>query len=270
MSETIEQGRGIIFGDPRLLNMSHEEQIAYLADVTEHGMPANLPSQQRAAAEEPLDSPPVPAGIFDPAALSEGVTGRCEPYTMPNGQKVFVHPLSPEETMSLNRRVLQELRKAGLLKEGLKPEEAKAQGQAAQVELKFRAAVWATIYACRQSEDPQSPPVFMDHHAAKLRTAKGYGQAVQEIADLAESLQQGKSESVIIAEVTDGFFGRGMSWLDAMLSLSEPDGPTGLCREQLEDLRHSISSMIRSRASGTSVATCLSGLSLFFQMNTPE
>jgi hypothetical protein len=254
---------GVAYVEPHLATAPREEQVEYL-----RGFIANGPPPSRPVLEQSQALPSVPAGIFDPAALFQALDGRAEPYTMPNGQKVWVHPVSVEQVSWITRQVLRELRKAGLMKEP----DSQEQAQERQIESEMRSRVWYAVQCCKQGPEADAAQVFPDPHRAAeaLRRNPGYLQAVTEIAGLAERLSQGKSEWAALKEQLAGFFGRMESWLECLISLSETDLPTGSCRRVLTDCASSTSSIKRDLLGGTNPGTCLWALALAMQDPTPR
>lgn len=241
---------GVAYEEPRLANAPLEEKLRYLEGVVKNGPPPRGPVLER-----PEPAPTVPVGIFDPSGLFQALDGRAEPYRMPNGQQVWVHPVSIEQVAWITRQVLREIRKAGLMKEP----DSQEQAQERQVESELRSRVWYAVHVCRQGPEPDAPEVFPDkaRAAEALRRNPGYLQAVTEIAALAESLSSGKSEWAALKEQVSGFFGRMESWLASLASLSETELPTGSCRRVLQDCASSISSIGRDLENGVNPATCL-------------
>lgn len=249
---------GSAYAEPHLEQVPLDEKLRYLEGVVRNGPPPARP-----LIEHPQAPPTVPTGIFDPAALFQALDGRAEPYVMPNGQKVWVHPVSVEQVAWITRQVLRELRKAGLMKEP----DSQEQAQERQIESEMRSRVWYAVQCCRQGPEADAPPVFPDLHRAAeaLRRNPGYLQAVTEIAGLAERLSQGRSEWAALKEQLQGFFGRMESWLTTLTSLSETDLPPGSCRRVLADYASSVSSIKRDMEGGTNPGTCLWALCLAMQ-----
>jgi hypothetical protein len=169
-------------------------------------------------------SPPAPAiaDLFDPDTdLYTALKGRCEWYTMPNGKRVCVHPMSGEEAIWAQRQVLRELRAEGLLAD---KEQSQTDRGLALSEGVIRGYVWTTIAVCRTGEELPGEKVFKPKHADALRKNPGWAEATQAISQIAERLASGESEAETLRRMLGGFFGQLGSWLETTL------GPNGADR----------------------------------------
>ncbi len=231
---------GVVYDEPRLREMDEAETFSYLRGVMENGPPVrgavlSRPDNTEAPRELPDD-------IFDPEALYSADFYRSEPYQMPGGKRVWVHPISVAEAMQINRQVLKEIRAAGLMETAKTEAEAKALQQDQGIELQFRGQVWQVIACARTGSAPDSPKVFLPKHAEALRSNPGLAETVQEIAGLSDRLAKGQTEAELLKEALGHFFGSMENWLGTLLSRIE-QGDTISCRESLEDCAASVSAL---------------------------
>jgi hypothetical protein len=258
---------GTMWGDERLLTMTDEQKQQYLADVMEHGPPVPgavlTPPGVSTAPAAPTE---VPADVFNPATdLYDANAYRSEPYTMPNGKRVWVHPVSLTETIQINRQVVKEIRAAGLMDPAKTETEAKVLAQDQGIELEFRGQVWQTICCARQGPSPDSPKVFIPANAEALRNNPGLAEPLREITEISSRLAQGKGEAQLLKEALCHFFGCMEPWLQTLHSQLET-GSGDSCRLSLEDFANSVS-VLKQQKKPWSVAD-LSALSFVMDMQT--
>lgn len=242
---------GTIGDAGRLKHLSDEEQRKALVEEIRHG------GEREAPVMRPTPAPAsAPDGIFDPAALTAVIPYRSERYRMPDGKWVWVHPLSMADYAFISRQVSKDLRRLGLVQEGLSRTAAIDQAKEAAMEAQSRGAVWTVVCCCRQGEAPSAPVIFQLSHADELRKNPGWAKAVEEIAALAEALANGQSETALLRELMTGFFGRMGSWLTTLhgqlssavgtSSEMDPKAASALFQAglaQLEDFAGSVSSL---------------------------
>lgn len=219
--------------DERLQGATPEEQARILREYLRTGGTPQGPVYAR-----PTEAPtaPAPGDGFTAEDLLTPLEYRAEPYVMPNGKRLWVHPVAVEEAGWLNRQAVREVQGLNLLR----PDGTLEPG--AQVELVNRARVWQCICACRTGPAPDAPKVFRSEHARALRVNPGYLKAVEEIAALSDSLNAGQSEAALYRQAVTDFFGVMTSWLGTWCSALNTDSwPTA--RQALGDFVHSVASL---------------------------
>lgn len=159
----------------------------------------------------------VPEGIFAPEDLLKPVQ-RAEPFTMPNGKSVWVHPVSPDEAVWLNVQTVKDLQRVG---------------EVSEAEARIRALTLAWSYqavcACRVGPEPNAARVFHPDHAEALRKNLP-NETLQQIAALSDRLGSADAAS---REVVRGFFDALRTWLTTCSSQLSTD-TLGTWRERLE------------------------------------
>jgi hypothetical protein len=223
---------GIMFDVPESERWSDEEKEQYLRSLHRGG-----PPPQRTSAR-PAPSPAAPDGIYSAADLLSEEGYRSEPYRMPNGKQVWVHPVSPEEAMWMNRSAVSEVRASGRLREGLTQQEIHELNE----EARTRAQVYQVVCCCRTGPEMDAPPIFQPQHADPLRKRPGMLDAIQDICRISDSLSAGTSAAALLEEALAGFFGAMTSWLGMWCSQLSTDSLTD-CKEILSDFASSVSSI---------------------------
>lgn len=196
------------------------EKLAQTRRIAAYGPDPEGPVMTKRQGES---AAPSPADLFTEADL-ESFCYRSEPYAMPGGKRVWVHPVSIEEAAALNIRALQEVRRLNL-----PPEEA-------AVQHRLRAQVWQVIAACRKGPEPEAARVFGPEKAEYLRRNPGWLGAVQGICALSDSLSEGETEAQRLREALSGFFEQlqaRLSTLSSHWSTASP-GNTEASSEVLE------------------------------------
>jgi len=153
--------------------------------------------------------PAVPDGVFDPSDLLS-LPARSQPYSMPNGKVVWVHPVSPEEAIWLNVQALKEVRGMNLTD----PQEAALQSR-------LRAQSYQAVCACRVGPESTARAVFHPDHAEALRRNLP-SETLQQLCALSDRL--GASSDAEYQQVLD-FFGNAQTWLTTWLSQWTTDLP---------------------------------------------
>jgi hypothetical protein len=254
---------GVIFAVPELEQATDAEKQAFLRKLIETPEQV-IPKGQRGptftrpeapAASLPVERPApaeTPSDLFDAdAALYDAASYRTEPYTMPNGKRLWVHPFSFEERLEVSKETLGDLKAGGYLRA---PETQEA---AERLELERRAAglaiaqLYQTLRCARQGPEPGAPRVFRDEHAAALRRNPGWSSAVEAIATLSDQLSEGKTEAEHLREMLTDFFGRLQSALETCcLRLKAASGegerppePVSEVADFLEDFAVSVSAL---------------------------
>lgn len=160
--------------------------------------------------------PAVPEGIFDPSDLLSLPT--CsQPYPMPNGKVVWVHPVSPAEAIWLNVQALKEVRSLNL-----------SDPQESALESRLRAQSYQAVCACRVGPEPTARAVFHPDHAEALRRNLP-SEALQQICSLSDRL--GAAGSAEYQQVLDFFDGAQtwlMTWLSQWTTVLPESGRTSL------------------------------------------
>ena len=124
---------------------------------------------------------------------------RAEQHTMPNGKKVWVHPLAIASVCWLNAAAEAWAKRQAHIP-GITDEERAARQ-------KFAGFVFQVIACCRTGKAPSSPAVFRPEHADVIWT--NLGETIQRICFLSDRL--GGDEGLLEANLA-AFFGATARW----------------------------------------------------------
>lgn len=207
-----------MMSEPKLSRpLTEKEQRVF--NAAKYGSP---PEQPKLVQLEPKR-----AGVFSLEDLA-AAGSRCEWVPMPGGNGVWVHPLSPSETIWVQRHVLREV---GAMQN--------LTGAEAEVEVDIRTLVWQAIAVCRTGESPLDARVFQEKDAETLRTHPALLGALRLVQRTSDRL--GEVEEPV-RKALARFFGDVADWLAGWSSQLTAD-TVERSRETLRDFASSLSAM---------------------------
>lgn len=286
---------GVIFGDESLATLTDPEREAYARRLVEEGTTAirarllgrvGAPVRQRpengaGAVSGPVTSPveasSEPAESADPDLFQAGdlydfSAYPAEPVRMPNGKRLWVHPLSQDQKRRVNQQVLAHFRRTGQTRPVEDPVRERLRQEQLNVDALFLGQVWAAIYCARQGPEPEAKPVFAEQDAPALLNNPGWSDAVETIASTAERLANAPAEARILREMLLDFFDAARRSL-AILSSRLTTAPVTALETAgiLEDYAISVSSMTQHwRRSGEIRTAEMQALQMVFSLPEAE
>lgn len=290
----MSEPNGVIFGDPALATLSEAEREDYARRLVVEGVPAIRERLQARPAPPVRERPdgggtavPVitaPAAaetdpdLFSSADLYDFSAYPAEPVRMPNGKRLWVHPLSQDQKRRVNQQVVSHFRRTGQNRPLEDPVQEQLRIERLNVDALFLAQVWATVYCARQGPEPAAAPVFGEADAAALLNNAGWAEAVERIAATAERLADAPAEATILREMLLDFFDVARkslgTWSSQLSAAAKGDSPWETCLEtagMLEDCAISVSSMVQHwRRSGAIRTAEMQALQVVFSLPDGE
>jgi hypothetical protein len=149
--------------------------------------------------------PEVPSpdrSVFKRKQLYRELPSRFQWVPMPGGGEVCVHPLSGNEGLWVQRHVLREMRRSGLLDEA---GQFKAGHLAeCQAEAMTRGYVWTAVACCREGESLEAPKVFKAEDAGQFYEEAGWMEAAEVIAKVSQRLGLGGPTNDLLQKIIEG------------------------------------------------------------------
>src|SRR5687768_12868920 len=103
---------GVIFGVPEMQHATDEERQDFARNLLRQTQTEGLPTKEALAAQAPpqVGAPAPQPPPEDRASRFRVKDYRTEVYTLPNGEVVFVHPVSLQETSWASQQALRKVR----------------------------------------------------------------------------------------------------------------------------------------------------------------
>jgi hypothetical protein len=231
---------------------SDQERLEYVRNLRQSLDNEGLPTREALVATAPpsvgtVPATPVEAPPSDRAARYRVKAYHTEPYTLPNGEAVFIHPVSLQEASWASLETLKQAKRLRLTREARSEQEKQEQQAQVQVVAQAWLCAYRAVMVCRVGPEPTAARAIPHTDAEILVKEPGWAKALEEVFAISDALKSGQAESELQREMFADFFEAMESALGTFVSQLDTDSwDMETFRGWLEDFAHSVS-VLRQR-----------------------